>query len=88
MVYILVVQIFYGKNAYEYIEVVNEIPHPKYGTGFDTNGIMLVKLDTHSKAPITKLNFKAYVGNKTNDIVTVLGYGDTDNTEELSKQLR
>lgn len=69
-----------------FVQVDLEFPHPNYSKETRVNDIMLVKLTDPSTAPIVTLNMNAAVP-AANDVVTVIGFGDTSDGGDVSQIL-
>jgi trypsin len=66
-----------GTDAVEILAVDLELPHPDYDAADRINDIMLVKLTNPSTlSPVVELNWDPTIP-VINDVVTVIGFGDT-----------
>jgi len=74
-------------NDGEVIGMKNEVPHPDYNSGTTDNDFMLVFLDsavTATNVDLVKLNKESNVPS-IGSSVTVMGWGDTDIRDDVSK---
>jgi trypsin len=75
-----------GTDATDVLSVDLEFPHPDFVDGVFLNDIMLVKLTDPALSPVVTLNFNPAVP-VVNEVVTVIGYGDTTDGGDSSSVL-